>query len=835
MSDSPFAQVGPTLYEKGYSPIPIMPGNKVPGLMVGDEWRMFKGWNEFCVERPSQFQINQWAKWPDAGVGVACGRGLTCIDIDQEEIIEPLLAILPVPYVQKKGRKGISLFYQGNTDIIRSKNYRTPDRVGLVDLLAEGKQTVLPPSIHPDTGEPYYWWTDETLLDVGLAALTELPNDIGEQIGEVLRAFGYDPDGDRAPDPAGSDHPDTVSSHTSNFFRKLNEDALARIDAWAPKLNLPKGRFLGRVYRAVAPWRASGSGRPMSRRSANLSISPGGIEDFGTGESFTALNVVMKTLQIPDSELDAAVQWLGGCLGYDFSPNITLTMGPKTLAMLAAREARERGEEPPVRSAIEEALTPPPHPDWHPTVIHGAVERPAGGDLTAYLTTPPSEPAAAPAEPAGELAGEVEPNAPETPPASSMVELETLCRGIPGLVGELVEWMACSSSSPSRPCALGPALLWVGTIAGRHQAGPTDLRTNLNVVTLAPPGYGKDHARQALYRLATKTGLFRFMAPENFLSDSALRKTIEQNPVMMSMMDEFGGFIGKIMDRRAGAHQSNLRHMILQLFTTSNSVYTGAAAAQEQATPIHQPCFSIYGTTTPHDFWPSMSGRGVGDGFLPRWLVLPISGKPLLDQPVTQPYQPPDRIVEASRAVFKLSRRGANLPDMASQPVINPIVAEWGGDGFEAFRWYRQRFAKCSEEASEDSKVLWTRSIEIMLRIAHIVAIGINPERPMLTDDLLDWAGRLTELSTKSCIVEMKDRLASNDKQAEYLFVRRLIKEAGQAGITTVALKQQINGLFDNARYESIIKQLQDANQVSGRMGTGPKGGRPAFRYYAAA
>ncbi|WP_316201673.1 MULTISPECIES: bifunctional DNA primase/polymerase [unclassified Bradyrhizobium] len=819
MTESPFAQVGPILFENGYSPIPIMPGNKVPGIMVGDEWRMFKGWNEFCLERPSQFQVNQWAKWPDAGVGVACGRGLICIDIDQEEIIEPLLAILPVSYVQKKGRKGISLFYQGNTEVIRSKNYRTPDRVGLVDLLAEGKQTVLPPSIHPDTGEPYFWWSDETLLDVGLPALTELPNDIAERIGEVLKAFGYDPDGDRATDPTVADHPDTSSSHTSNFFRKLNEDALARIEAWAPKLNLPKGRFLGRVYRAVAPWRASGSGRAMSRRSANLSISPGGIEDFGTGERFTALNVVMKTLQIPDSELDAAVQWLGGCLGYDFSPNITLTMGPKTLAIIAERERQARGE-PSMRSAIEEALTPPPQHEWQPT--------------PAPVAPSSNVPATAVAEPAGELVEEEQGTAPSEP-QPSMADLEALCRGIPGLVGELVEWMACSSPSPSRPCALGPALIWVGTIAGRHQAGPTDLRTNLNVVTLAPSGYGKDHARKALQRLAFKSGLHRFLAPENFLSDSALRKTIEQNPVCMSLMDEFGGFIHKIMDRRAGSHQSNMRQMIMQLFTSSNGFYSGAAAAQETAAPIHNPCFSIYGTSTAHDFWPSMSGRGIGDGFLPRWLVLPISGKPLQDQPVTQPYEPPDRIVEACRAVFKLSRKGGNLPDMASQPVVNPRVAEWGGDGLEAHKWYREHFAKCADESAEDCKVLWTRSIEIALRIAHIAAIGINPERPMLTDDLVDWGGRLTELSTKSCIAEMKDRLASSDKQAEYLFVRRLIKEAGPNGITTTSLKQQINGLFDNARYEAIIKQLQDANQVSGRMYTGPRGGRPAFRYFAAA
>ncbi|MHC2293869.1 bifunctional DNA primase/polymerase [Bradyrhizobium barranii] len=155
MIASPFTQAGPGLFENGYSPIPIMPNSKLPGTYADDSWKAAKGWNDCCTTRPSQLQINYWSRWPNAGVGVACGLGLICIDIDFEPAMDALLAMLPQSNVQKKGRKGISLFYRGNTDAIRSRNFRTLDRVGLVDLLAEGKQTVLPPSIHPHTGEPY--------------------------------------------------------------------------------------------------------------------------------------------------------------------------------------------------------------------------------------------------------------------------------------------------------------------------------------------------------------------------------------------------------------------------------------------------------------------------------------------------------------------------------------------------------------------------------------------------------------------------------------------------------------------------------------------------------
>jgi hypothetical protein len=242
----------------------------------------------------------------DAGIGIACGMGLICVDIDQEELLAPIMDILPRAMVAKRGRKGISLFYRGNTDKIRSKNYRTPERVGLCDLLAEGKQTVLPPSIHPDTGEPYYWTTDETLEDTPLELLTELPDDIGERIGAVLKAFGYDPDHERKP-PVGSFVGGALSVCERSLYRQTNDEAMANPEAWVPNLHLYKGRRKPGGFEAVATWRQSSSGRARENRKRNLSIVRGGIVDFGTGDTYTPIDLVMAARELDRS---AALNWL---------------------------------------------------------------------------------------------------------------------------------------------------------------------------------------------------------------------------------------------------------------------------------------------------------------------------------------------------------------------------------------------------------------------------------------------------------------------------------------------------------------------------------------------
>jgi hypothetical protein len=324
---SPFAEVAPRLFENGYSPLPIMPTRKAPGRYDGGQWWLMKDWTSYCRQRVPCAWVHAWAKyWPDAGVGVACGfGGLIAIDIDDESCLQRIVDLLPPSQVQKTGRKGVTLFFQGDVSQIPSRNYRASDGHGLVDLLAHGRQTVLPPTIHPDTGAPYYWATDDTLEDTRIEDLPAIPDDIAEQIGEALREFGYDPD-IKMPAPRVPTAFAAVGGGGGGgvFFRQLNDDALANLDAWVPDLRLFKCRPHGGGYKAVATWRPSGSGRPIEKRGLNLSVSPKGIEDFGTGDKFTAINLVMKALGLDDSMLNDAVMWLGQHLGYDFGVKINL-------------------------------------------------------------------------------------------------------------------------------------------------------------------------------------------------------------------------------------------------------------------------------------------------------------------------------------------------------------------------------------------------------------------------------------------------------------------------------------------------------------------------------
>ena len=160
--------------------------------------------------------------------------------------------------------------------------------------------------MHPDIRRPYTWTSKYTLYSVSIGELPALPDDYIEKIESILRPLGYEP----TPQPDLGEH-HNGGGDDSNPFQELNNLALRNLAAWVTDLNLYGcRRRVGRTasYEAVAAWRPSSTGRPLEQRKRNLQISGSrGIKDFGTGEGFSPINLVIRAR---GCERVDAVTWL---------------------------------------------------------------------------------------------------------------------------------------------------------------------------------------------------------------------------------------------------------------------------------------------------------------------------------------------------------------------------------------------------------------------------------------------------------------------------------------------------------------------------------------------
>lgn len=405
----------------------------------------------------------------------------------------------------------------------------------------------------------------------------------------------------------------------------------------------------------------------------------------------------------------------------------------------------------------------------------------------------------------------------------------------PGLVGEIMDWIVDSSSYPSRALALGPALCAVATLAGRAFETPSYARTNLYIVGLAQSGFGKDYARKCVKRLMSEAGLGRLNGPSRFASASGLRQSLAASPSFMSIQDEFGGFLAKLQDQRSGSDFATIRHLLMEFFSCASSTYDGDAYRDGVTDKIHNPNLSIYGTSTPEDFWSSLTSSRTSDGFLPRFLLLNVSGeKPeFVEEPVQRLDEPPQHLIDGVRKIAEAAAAiCGDLRVSDSGYAVPAKRVELDADA-KAFDRRLRKQIDCALFIA-DSKLypFLNRTREHALKLALTVAVGVDPSEPVITGEILRWAAGLAAYSTQAFIAEADKRLADSDRERNFNRVLEIIRDAGIEGITEGKVGDKIRSLKGHD-LNDIIRAADAAGHIVLRERRPDGGGRPSRRYFA--
>jgi hypothetical protein len=154
----PFTLLAAAYRQQGYAPIPIKPGSKKP---------LITDWPHWCDELPPPDLVAAWARrTPAAGLALACGPASGLIALDLDDDVDGLHARIyealgPSP-VAKRGARAPTYFYRYHGE--RSSALRRNGHT-VAEILAGKRLVIIPPTVHPDTGQPYRWLTPETLLD----------------------------------------------------------------------------------------------------------------------------------------------------------------------------------------------------------------------------------------------------------------------------------------------------------------------------------------------------------------------------------------------------------------------------------------------------------------------------------------------------------------------------------------------------------------------------------------------------------------------------------------------------------------------------------------------
>lgn len=402
----------------------------------------------------------------------------------------------------------------------------------------------------------------------------------------------------------------------------------------------------------------------------------------------------------------------------------------------------------------------------------------------------------------------------------------------PGLVGDIARWIVETARRSQPELSIGAALAIVGTVAGRQFASPTMSGTHLYVLGLAPTGKGKDHPLQSIGRIMSAANLSVHLGPSEFISMPAVVNFLVRKPLSICAMDEFGGFMKRINSKRASGFEGAISKVIRTMWSSSFAPYMTPEWAQKASETIHAPSITLYGASTPEQFYSSMEGASLEDGTLNRFLLVNGRSKAREREPKESASLVPDWIKDGLRRIYFASGEMAttwrNDPhtDPAAQGAVK--IMEWAADGaHDRYMAFSAEIEALIDKNPEDG-AFYARTVEMALRIATVVAIGRLEDIKIRASDL-EYGILLARHSAEFMAAGAAEWMADNENQANAQKIMRCIKARGGTA-SNRDLVQSLKNSIKPRDLKDLILSMCEGGQLEKQEIINPRG-RPTIRY----
>jgi hypothetical protein len=317
----------------------------------------------------------------------------------------------------------------------------------------------------------------------------------------------------------------------------------------------------------------------------------------------------------------------------------------------------------------------------------------------------------------------------------------------PGLLGEVAHYIYSASPRPVPEVALAAAISYLAGICGRaFNVSNTGL--NQYVLLLAPTGTGKEAMSSGLSRLNGAVAKYvpaisQFMGPGEIASGQALLKYLSKtSSCFLSIIGEFGIKMQQLSSQRANPAELMLKRVLLDLYNksgASNVLQPSIYSQKENNTDVlYAPCVTLLGESTPETFFAGVDETMIADGLLPRFTFIEYRG-------IRVPYNKAhSAIFPHESLVQSVSTLAAIVLKFMNSKAVEHVKIELEAD---------QLLDKINEHAdamingtnSDVTRHLWNRAHIKVMKLAALVAVGVNYSHPVITVENVRWAQAIIE------------------------------------------------------------------------------------------
>lgn len=317
----------------------------------------------------------------------------------------------------------------------------------------------------------------------------------------------------------------------------------------------------------------------------------------------------------------------------------------------------------------------------------------------------------------------------------------------PGLLGELAAFIYQAAPRPVPEIALAGAIGLMAGIVGRaYNISNTGL--NHYVLVLTKTGRGKEAAASGIDKIMNAVRLMcptssRFRGPAIISSGQALiRHLASVSNCFVSVLGEFGITIERISNHRAVPSDKMLYQMLLDLYNKSGHGQTLQASAyskkENDVAGTNSPALSIFGESTHKIFYEALNEDMIAAGLLPRFLIIDYEGDRVLLNEQHEFVKPDPAMIDRFASLI------AHVETLTNNNQV--VRIERTPEAIQILRNFDKYTTNLiNKEKSDVIEELWNRAHMKVLRLAGLIAVGLNHLYPIVTVENVQYAMKLVQ------------------------------------------------------------------------------------------
>lgn len=400
-------------------------------------------------------------------------------------------------------------------------------------------------------------------------------------------------------------------------------------------------------------------------------------------------------------------------------------------------------------------------------------------------------------------------------------DLKTLTT-VPGIVSDIAAWSGRRAFLKQPAFDLSVGLMCTALMTqNRYIVEGWDTPLQPYFMLLAPTSGGKESALESVYQFAKKIGNPEYVF-QGFQSYHSMLDRLAQPPNIACWLWDEAARKMRSANRSQGSPDFAILTWLLSLYGRANGSSPGIPGRKNAIAAIDNPFFLTMAASQPAQMLEAITDSDVAQGLVNRFILFDAGDK-IPEANLERQTVFPSKIDEFQKSVKSLGT--PTNGDGPFRKIRFDHTAVW--NMFRDFD-YESR----TNAFQNDGTGIWGRANQNAIIIAGLVAVGVNPKAPRITESIADWSLRFIRWSTerwKRRVEESSSRtIVEQRSKTVERYIRHSMDFQHRARTDAKAMQLMKEGMMPrymltrlcrhlSARdLDDVIAQLQVADLIAG-------------------